>query len=131
MDLDDMNLSSVADFEELCVEKSKQMELNYDGLLAFLERKAPNVAIVDCTGSEDVIKMYPKFLSRGCHVVSANKKSALVDWDFYCRTFHAARKAESRYLYEASSVALCLTSSTIWAQRRSSLMFLQKLKQKV
>jgi len=86
--------------------------LDVDALTDFLVRKSPNAVIVDCTASDALVSQYPKWLQRGVHIVSANKKAGCADWDLYCRNFNAARKGESRWFYEAS-VGSGLVISTI------------------
>lgn len=93
-------------------------ESDINHLTDFMVRKAPSAVIVDCTASNEIASKYPKWLEKGLHVVSANKKGGCADWDLYCRTFNAARKGKSNWLYEAS-VGSGLLVSTIRDLRRT------------
>lgn len=85
-----------------CCEGGICGEMDLDKLTDFLVRKTPQALVVDCSGSQAIVDMYPKWLARGIHVVSANYKAGCADWDTYCRTFNAARKGKSQWLYGAS-----------------------------
>ncbi len=70
-------------------------------LLARMER-LPVPVLVDCTALDGMEARYEKALSRGVHVVSANKKPLAVPWPARERLMETARRHSRGYRYETT-----------------------------
>jgi len=90
---------------------AKLLDMSLNELMDFMVQKRPNAVVVDCTGSMAVSNTYPKWLQRGIHVITTSKMPGSAEWDLYCRNLNAARKGQSRWLYEASVGAGLLIST--------------------
>jgi len=81
-----------------------------DGELADLERFVdhvqtdyhPHTVLVDCTASARVAQNYRRWLERGIHVVTPNKRGNTASWDQYEALMQASRGARPDYLYETT-----------------------------
>jgi bifunctional aspartokinase / homoserine dehydrogenase 1 len=62
----------------------------------------PHAVLIDCSASAEVAEHYPRWLARGIHVVTPNKKANSGGWDLYTRVQEARRVGGSHYLYEAT-----------------------------
>jgi len=62
----------------------------------------PHAAIVDCTASAELAAQYPRWLERGIHIITPNKKANTGTMEFY-RTLRAISRDRNRhYLYETT-----------------------------
>ena len=123
--LDDLRM----DFKVTGVAKSDKMVLNYDGLevgtgdtacgaalLAGDAAEATDLAkltnfletdfngnrvVVDCTASQEAADMYPTWLSKGIHVVTANKKGGSGPIELFEACKRASR-SRSQWYYETT-----------------------------
>jgi aspartokinase/homoserine dehydrogenase 1 len=62
----------------------------------------PHAVIIDCSASEKVAALYPRWLAAGIHVVTPNKRANSGSLDLYGRVQQARRAGGSHYLYEAT-----------------------------
>jgi len=62
----------------------------------------PHAVLIDCSASNEVARLYPRWLGRGIHVVTPNKKANSAEWDFFGQLERACRAGGSHYLYEAT-----------------------------
>ncbi|MGZ5023584.1 MAG: bifunctional aspartate kinase/homoserine dehydrogenase I, partial [Chthoniobacterales bacterium] len=62
----------------------------------------PHAAILDCTSSAELPQKYQRWLERGIHIITPNKKGNTGTMDFY-RALQATTRARNRhYLYETT-----------------------------
>ncbi len=72
----------------------------------------PHAVIIDCTASEHIAGMYPKWLADGIHVITPNKKAFSSSYDDYRALQRAADEGSSHYFYETTvGAALPIISS--------------------
>ena len=62
----------------------------------------PHAVIIDCSASEAVAELYPRWLAEGIHVVTPNKRANSGALDLFGRLHEARRAGGSHYLYEAT-----------------------------
>ncbi|NBC21961.1 MAG: bifunctional aspartate kinase/homoserine dehydrogenase I, partial [Gammaproteobacteria bacterium] len=62
----------------------------------------PHSVLIDCTASDRVAERYAKWLRRGIHVVTPNKKAFSIGYDYYRELQEAAREGSSHYFYETT-----------------------------
>jgi aspartokinase/homoserine dehydrogenase 1 len=62
----------------------------------------PHAVIVDCTASGEVAARYPRWLARGIHVVTPNKRASSGDRSLVEAIGEARRQSGAHYLYEAT-----------------------------
>ncbi|MEM1090916.1 MAG: bifunctional aspartate kinase/homoserine dehydrogenase I [Pseudomonadota bacterium] len=62
----------------------------------------PHAVLIDCTASDVVADLHHRWLGRGIHVITANKKAAAGDLDLYRQLLTASQLTGSRYLYETT-----------------------------
>ena len=62
----------------------------------------PHALIIDCTASERVAQLYPRWLAAGIHVVTPNKKAGSGPRELRQQIDEARRQGGSHYLYEAT-----------------------------
>ena len=62
----------------------------------------PHAMIVDCSASDSVAALYPRWLAAGIHVVTPNKQAGSGDWTRYQQIRAAQREGNARFLYEAT-----------------------------
>lgn len=62
----------------------------------------PHAVIIDCTASAEVSKLYPRWLARGIHVVTPNKKANSGPGALHADVQQARRAGGTHYLYEAT-----------------------------
>lgn len=65
-------------------------------------RRLPVPVLVDCTALDGMDAVYAEALSRGIHVVSANKKPLTVPWEARERLMASARRHYRGYRYETT-----------------------------
>ena len=62
----------------------------------------PHAVILDCTSSAELTAHYPRWLERGIHIITPNKKANSGPMEFY-RTLRSITRARNRhYLYETT-----------------------------
>ena len=62
----------------------------------------PHTVILDCSASSTIADQYPRWLGKGIHIATPNKKANSGALDLYTRVLEARRAAGSHYLYEAT-----------------------------
>jgi bifunctional aspartokinase / homoserine dehydrogenase 1 len=62
----------------------------------------PHAALIDCTASDDVARLYGTWLERGIHVITPNKRANTAPLDYYRRLRQANRAVGAHYLYETT-----------------------------
>lgn len=62
----------------------------------------PHAALIDCTASDAVAAEHGKWLARGIHVITANKKSCAGPLDRYQEIAEARRGSGARFYYETT-----------------------------
>jgi bifunctional aspartokinase / homoserine dehydrogenase 1 len=62
----------------------------------------PHAVIIDCSASEKVAALYPRWLAEGIHVVTPNKRANSGPLDLFGRVQQSRRAGGSHYLYEAT-----------------------------
>ena len=65
---------SIADFKAALADPDAGEPGDFDKMADFLKSTAPHAVMFDTTASEIVSNMYPKWLAKGVHVVTPNKK---------------------------------------------------------
>lgn len=62
----------------------------------------PHAVLVDCTASDQVAQQYERWLARGIHVITPNKRANASAFDYYRRLRDANRAVGAHYLYETT-----------------------------
>jgi aspartokinase/homoserine dehydrogenase 1 len=62
----------------------------------------PHAVIIDCSASEEVAALYPRWLAAGIHVVTPNKRANSGPLALYGAVQAARRSSGAHYLYEAT-----------------------------
>jgi aspartokinase/homoserine dehydrogenase 1 len=62
----------------------------------------PHAAIVDCTASAELAAHYPRWLERGIHIITPNKKANTGSMEFYRALRSISREQNRHYLYETT-----------------------------
>jgi aspartokinase/homoserine dehydrogenase 1 len=62
----------------------------------------PHAAIVDCTASAELAAHYPRWLERGIHIITPNKKANTGTMEFYRMLRFISRDKNRHYLYETT-----------------------------
>jgi aspartokinase/homoserine dehydrogenase 1 len=62
----------------------------------------PHTVILDCSASAAIADQYPRWLGKGIHIATPNKKANSGALDLYTRVMASRREAGSHYLYEAT-----------------------------
>jgi aspartokinase/homoserine dehydrogenase 1 len=62
----------------------------------------PHAVIIDCSASDQVAALYPRWLAEGIHVVTPNKRANSGPLEHFARVQQARRAGGSHYLYEAT-----------------------------
>lgn len=62
----------------------------------------PHSLIIDCTTSSDLALMYNRWLERGIHVITPNKKAGTASMEYYNSLFETALRTGRRFLYETT-----------------------------
>jgi aspartokinase/homoserine dehydrogenase 1 len=62
----------------------------------------PHAVIIDCSASEKVAALYPRWLGEGIHVVTPNKRANSGPLDLFGQVQASRRAGGSHYLYEAT-----------------------------
>jgi len=69
---------------------------------SLLHRAGGTLAFVDCTASDTIGNLYPKLLSSGVSIVTANKKALTGSWHEFLAITKAAESSGARLLFEAT-----------------------------
>eukprot|EP01040_Poterioochromonas_malhamensis_P013267 gene13267-14571_t len=78
-----------------------------------LNSSTPHIILIDATTSYDIATLHPNWLSRGCHVVTANKRAISDGLDLYNAVMSAARAARRMYMSEVTIGAALPIFSTL------------------
>ncbi len=62
----------------------------------------PHAVILDCTSSAELTRQYPKWLERGIHIITPNKKANSGPMEFYRSLRSITRATNRHYLYETT-----------------------------
>ncbi|MEO5721339.1 MAG: bifunctional aspartate kinase/homoserine dehydrogenase I [Chthoniobacterales bacterium] len=62
----------------------------------------PHAVMIDCTADAGLTEEYPRWLARGIHIITPNKKANSGALDFYRRLQATARAQNRHYLYETT-----------------------------
>ena len=62
----------------------------------------PHAVIIDCTSSAELTAEYPRWLERGIHIITPNKKANTGTMEFYRALQSTAREKNRHYLYETT-----------------------------
>jgi homoserine dehydrogenase len=84
-----------------------------DILFENLINKSIPIIIADCTSSEDMACLYPYILSKGFHIVAANKKAFSISQELYHSIYRTSLKYKTFCFYEATVGAGLPIISTI------------------
>lgn len=85
----------------------------------------PHAVICDCTASDEVSSYYEKWLQRGIHIVTPNKKANSSSLQYYYAMRTAQRRLNSHFLYEANVGAGLPIISSIRDLLRTGDQFLE------
>ena len=83
--------------------KDSGVPADLEGFVAHVQADHfPHAAIVDCTASAEIAAHYPRWLERGFHIITSNKKANTGTMKFY-RTLRSISLERNRhYLYETT-----------------------------
>ena len=62
----------------------------------------PHAVIIDCTSNDALAGRYARWLARGIHVITPNKKAFSGDYDYYRSLVAAAANGNAHYFYETT-----------------------------
>ncbi len=62
----------------------------------------PHAVLIDCTASAELTVDYPRWLARGIHIITPNKKANSSAMEFYRKLQSTARERNRHYLYETT-----------------------------
>jgi len=76
---------------------------NFDGLEEFMNTKRiPYKVLIDCTASEEVAALYPKWLRKGVNVITPNKRAGAGPMERYEACLKAAYASQAQWRYEST-----------------------------
>lgn len=79
------------------------MPLDLDAFADYIQDTAlPHAVIIDCTASDKVSSCYEKWLGRGIHIITPNKKANSGPQEYYNAMRAAQRRLNSHFFYEAN-----------------------------
>eukprot|EP00178_Gracilaria_changii_P025472 TRINITY_DN78473_c0_g1_i1.p1 TRINITY_DN78473_c0_g1~~TRINITY_DN78473_c0_g1_i1.p1 ORF type:complete len:961 (+),score=146.10 TRINITY_DN78473_c0_g1_i1:133-2883(+) len=85
------------------LKSDESVPLNLDTFADRIQDTAlPHAVICDCTASEEVSAYYEKWLQRGIHIITPNKKANSGPLAYYRSMRAAQRRFNSHFLYEAN-----------------------------
>ncbi len=84
------------------LKNSKQQNSLADLSQFISDNQLTNPVIIDCTGSRQVAMRYNDFLSRGMHIITANKIANSEDLAYYQLIRQTAKQQNKRFLYETN-----------------------------
>ena len=83
--------------------ESKSLDLDYDALADHLARNSiPSTVILDCTASDEPPKQYLKWMKKGVHVITPNKKLNSGDLEQYQALKKHQRSSFTHFFYEGT-----------------------------
>lgn len=85
----------------------------WETIIEKLQEPRRPLIFVDATGSRQVAKLYPHFLSNGIHIVTPSKQANTFDMNYYHRLRKLAGKTNSSFKYETTVGAGLPIISTI------------------
>jgi aspartokinase/homoserine dehydrogenase 1 len=62
----------------------------------------PNLALVDCTASAELVEAYPDFVKANMHIITPNKRANVLPWKRYEALTALVRQRQKYFLYEAN-----------------------------
>ena len=62
----------------------------------------PHAVLIDCTASAELTAEYPRWLARGIHIITPNKKANSGPLEFYRALKSSAQEGNRHYLYETT-----------------------------
>mmetsp|Transcript_39241 Transcript_39241/g.121649 ORF Transcript_39241/g.121649 Transcript_39241/m.121649 type:complete len:984 (+) Transcript_39241:416-3367(+) len=65
-------------------------------------KRIPHKVLIDCTASEEVAALYPRWLQRGLHVISPNKRAGAGPLPRYHEIMKAASPEKAQWHYEST-----------------------------
>lgn len=64
--------------------------------------KLTDVAVVDCTANDSVVKAYPDFVRADLHIITPNKRANVLPWKEYSALMELMRKRQKYFFDEAN-----------------------------
>lgn len=61
-----------------------------------------DVAIVDCTAADSIVKAYPEFVKRDMHIITPNKRANVLPWEQYEALMKLLSRRQKYFLDEAN-----------------------------
>lgn len=102
------------------------VETDLDEFADFIQDSAlPHAVICDCTASDVVSEYYERWLKRGIHIITPNKKANSGPLTYYNAMRSAQRRLNSHFFYEANVGAGLPIISTIRDLLRTGDLFLE------
>lgn len=75
-------------------------------IASFLQMISPincnNIALLDCTASDEVVESYPLFIQEGVHIITPNKRANVLPYPQYESLIHQFNKHHARFLYRTN-----------------------------
>ncbi|QTM69307.1 bifunctional aspartate kinase/homoserine dehydrogenase I [Buchnera aphidicola (Hormaphis cornu)] len=68
----------------------------------FINKKLINPVVVDCSSSQNIAFEYINFLSKGFHIVTANKKANTTSMSYYKKIRETALQSNKNFLYDTN-----------------------------
>jgi aspartokinase/homoserine dehydrogenase 1 len=120
MDLDSWEKNvggNISDFLKKLGDEKDTFEVsapNFDALEDFMDTKRiPYKVLIDCTASDEIAALYPKWLKRGIHVISPNKLAGAGPMARYEDCLKASLDNQVQWRYEATVGAQMPIISTV------------------
>lgn len=105
---------------------SGAVPLDLDAFADYIQDAAlPHAVICDCTASDKVSQYYEKWLARGIHIITPNKKANSGPLEYYNAMRTAQRRLNSHFFYEANVGAGLPIISSIRDLLRTGDQFLE------
>ena len=83
--------------------KDKSVVQNLEKFVDFLHTDDfPHTCLIDCTASSELANFYPKWLSKGIHIITPNKKGNSGKYSLYQEIQRSLNQKKSYYFYEAT-----------------------------
>ena len=68
----------------------------------FCQSHSPNIIMIDCSNSQEIAKLHPKWILGGAHVITANKRALSSSIELYNEVFSATKLMNRSYLSEVT-----------------------------
>ena len=108
------------------IQGPRAVPIDLDAFADYIQDTAlPHAVICDCTASDEVSSYYEKWLQRGIHIVTPNKKANSSSLQYYYAMRTAQRRLNSHFLYEANVGAGLPIISSIRDLLRTGDQFLE------